>query len=40
VDAALLFKEHAAKAGIHVNVVRAPNDGYWTNVWLKKPFVM
>jgi len=21
-------------------VVREPNDGYWTNVWLKKPFVM
>jgi peptide/nickel transport system substrate-binding protein len=20
--------------------VREPNDGYWTNVWLKKPFVM
>jgi len=40
VDTAILFKEHAAKAGIEVNVVREPNDGYWTNVWLKKPFVM
>jgi len=36
VDAAVLIKEHAAKAGIDVNVVREPNDGYWDNVWLKK----
>jgi len=40
VDTAVLFKEHASKAGIDINVVREPNDGYWTNVWLKKPFVM
>ena len=40
VDTAILFKEQAAKAGIEINVVREPNDGYWTNVWLKKPFVM
>jgi peptide/nickel transport system substrate-binding protein len=33
VDAAVLFKEHAAKAGITINVVREPNDGYWANVW-------
>ena len=33
VDAAVLFKEHAAKAGIDINVVREPNDGYWSNVW-------
>jgi peptide/nickel transport system substrate-binding protein len=39
VDTAVLFKEHAAKAGIDINVVREPNDGYWTNVWNKKPFV-
>jgi len=40
VDAAVLFREHAAKAGIEVNVVREPSDGYWDNVWLKKPFCM
>ena len=40
VDTAVLFKEHAAKAGIEVNVTREPNDGYWTNVWTKKPFCM
>ncbi len=33
VDAAVLYKEHAAKAGININVVREPNDGYWSNVW-------
>ena len=38
VDAAVLYKEHAAKAGIEINVVREPNDGYWSNVWLKKPW--
>jgi peptide/nickel transport system substrate-binding protein len=40
VDTAVLFKEHALKAGIDINVVREPDDGYWTNVWTKKPFVM
>jgi peptide/nickel transport system substrate-binding protein len=38
VDAAVLYKEHAAKPGIEINVVREPNDGYWSNVWLKKPW--
>ncbi len=35
VDAAVLYKEHAAKPGIEINVVREPNDGYWSNVWMK-----
>ncbi len=38
VDAVVLYKEQAAKAGITINVVREPNDGYWSNVWLKKPW--
>jgi peptide/nickel transport system substrate-binding protein len=38
VDATVLYKEHAAKAGITINVVREPNDGYWSNVWMKKPW--
>jgi len=38
VDAAVIYKESAAKAGININVVREPNDGYWSNVWLKKPW--
>jgi peptide/nickel transport system substrate-binding protein len=36
VDAALLMSEHAKAAGININVIREPNDGYWNNVWLKK----
>jgi peptide/nickel transport system substrate-binding protein len=40
VDMGLLFRETAKKAGIDVNVIREPNDGYWANVWLKKPFCL
>lgn len=38
VDAATLFREAAAAAGITINVKREPNDGYWSDVWMKKPF--
>jgi len=38
VDAGQLFQGSAKAAGIDVNVVREPADGYWSNVWLKKPF--
>jgi peptide/nickel transport system substrate-binding protein len=38
VDAGLLWSEKAAAAGITLNVVREPDDGYWSNVWMKKPF--
>lgn len=38
-DAATLFQASAAKAGIEITVKREPDDGYWSNVWLKKPFV-
>ena len=38
IDAAVLYKESAAKAGIKIEVVREPNDGYWSNVWMKKPW--
>ncbi len=37
-DAGVLYKEQAAKAGITIDVVREPNDGYWSNVWMKKPW--
>ncbi len=40
VDAALLYKDSAAKAGIDINVIREPDDGYWDNVWMKKPWCM
>lgn len=32
-DAAVLYKEHAAKAGIDIDVVKLPEDGYWGAVW-------
>ncbi|WP_328187210.1 ABC transporter substrate-binding protein [Marinobacter sp. OP 3.4] len=40
VDAAVLFKEHAAQAGININVRREPADGYWDNIWRKRPWCM
>ncbi len=40
VDAALLIQQSAAKAGVNIKVVREPNDGYWSNVWRKKPWSM
>ena len=38
VDAAQLYQASAKKAGININVVQEPADGYWSNVWLKKPW--
>jgi len=38
VDAATLYSEHAKIAGINIKVAREPNDGYWSNVWMKKPW--
>ena len=40
VDAAVLYAEHAKPAGINIKVVREPNDGYWSDVWLVKPWCM
>ncbi|MET2832164.1 ABC transporter substrate-binding protein [Mesorhizobium shangrilense] len=37
-DAAVLYAEQARASGIEINVVREPDDGYWDNIWLKKPF--
>lgn len=38
VDAAQLYRETAKKAGIDIEVVREPEDGYWSDVWLVKPW--
>ncbi|UWQ99577.1 twin-arginine translocation signal domain-containing protein [Rhodobacteraceae bacterium S2214] len=38
VDAAQLYQSSASSAGINLNVVQEPSDGYWSNVWLKKNF--
>ncbi len=36
VDSAVLYREHAANAGIDINVIREPSDGYWSSVWMQK----
>jgi peptide/nickel transport system substrate-binding protein len=38
IDMCILYAEHAKAAGININVVREPNDGYWSDVWLTKPW--
>ncbi|MCY3983008.1 MAG: ABC transporter substrate-binding protein [Roseovarius sp.] len=39
VDAAVLFQASGKAAGLDINVVREPNDGYWSDIWMKKEFV-
>jgi peptide/nickel transport system substrate-binding protein len=36
VDASHLYQASAKDAGININVVQEPVDGYWSNVWLEK----
>ncbi len=38
VDAAQLFQQSAKAAGITLDIKREPGDGYWSEVWNKKPF--
>ncbi len=37
-DGGQIFQDSAKAAGININVVREANDGYWSNVWQKKPW--
>lgn len=37
-DAAQLFADSFSKIGLKMEVVREPKDGYWNDVWNKKPF--
>lgn len=37
-DAAVLYQQQVARAGIKVQVRREPADGYWSDVWNKQPF--
>ena len=39
IDSALLFQNSMAPAGINVKVSREPNDGYWSDIWMKKGWV-
>ena len=38
VDMCVLYSEHAKASGIDINVIREPNDGYYSDVWLKQPW--
>ncbi len=38
VEAAELFQQSAAAAGIPIEVKREPDDGYWSDVWNVQPF--
>ncbi len=38
VDAGQLMRESAKPAGIDIEVIREPDDGYWSNVWMQKAF--
>ena len=37
-DAGQLYQASAREAGININLIQEPADGYWSNVWLKKPW--
>lgn len=38
IEAAQLFQQSAAEAGIPIELKREPADGYWSDVWNKQPF--
>ncbi len=39
IDMVQVYQQQVAQAGITVNLVKAPADGYWSEVWMKKPVV-
>ncbi|WP_272011485.1 ABC transporter substrate-binding protein [Roseovarius sp. ZX-A-9] len=34
-----VYQKHAAEAGIRINIVQVPSDGYWNEVWMQKDAV-
>lgn len=40
VDTAQMYQEAARAAGINLELVRAPADGYWSDIWLNVPLCM
>ncbi len=38
VDAITLYQNSAKSCGIDLTPIREPKDGYWSDVWMKKPF--
>lgn len=39
IDAAVLIQASAKGAGIDLKVTRSPNDGFWSDHWIKSPFI-
>ena len=39
IDMVQVYQQQVAQAGIKINLVKAPGDGYWSEVWMKKPVV-
>ncbi|MHA1547891.1 MAG: ABC transporter substrate-binding protein [Alphaproteobacteria bacterium] len=39
IDMVQVYQQQVAQAGIKVNLVKAPADGYWSDVWMKEPAV-
>ena len=40
IDIATIYKENAAEAGINIEIVKEPANGYYNEVWMKKPWTM
>jgi len=40
IELSTLFQAQVAEAGVAVKLIKEPADGYWSNIWLKKSFVM
>ena len=38
IDSAVLMREAMAPAGIDLEIVQVPSDGYWNSIWRIKPF--
>ena len=39
IDMVQVYQQQVAQAGIKVNIVKAPSDGYWSEVWMKESVV-
>ena len=37
IDMVQVYQQQVAQAGIKVNLVKAPSDGYWSDVWMQVP---
>jgi peptide/nickel transport system substrate-binding protein len=39
IDLVQVYQQQVAQAGIKINLVKVPGDGYWSDVWMKEPAV-